>query len=82
MASSIDVPARPRISSRFPPLGWNFAICSTSCLPMSLKSTTTRQAQGSVTMPSNETTTMPASQACLMAPLSASGEEALMTIAS
>ena len=41
-----------------------------------------RQAQGSVTMPSNETTVMPASQASLTALFSASGEAALITIAS
>ena len=44
--------------------------------------TAMRQAQGSVTMPSKETTMMPASQACLIAPFSASGEAALITMAS
>jgi hypothetical protein len=47
-----------------------------------LKSTTTRYAQGSVTSPSKDTTTMPASHAFLTAPFSASGDEALMTMAS
>ena len=41
-----------------------------------------RQAQGSVTMPSKETTMIPASQASLTAPFSAVGEAALRTMAS
>ncbi len=54
---------------------------SISSLPICLKSTAMRQAQGSVTMPSKETTMMPASQASLTAPLSAVGEAALTTMA-
>ncbi len=48
---------------------------------MRRKSTATRQAHGSVTMPSNETTMTPASQASFTAPLRAVGEAALMTMA-
>jgi hypothetical protein len=50
--------------------------------PIFLKSTAIRQAQGSVTMPSKETTMMPASQACLTAPFRAVGDAALRTMAS
>ena len=54
-----------------------------SCIePILRKSTPTMVAHGSVTELSNTTTTIPASQACLIAPFSAVGEEALTTIAS
>jgi hypothetical protein len=51
-------------------------------LPIWWKSTAIRQAQGSVTIPSKETTTIPASQASRTAPFSAVGEAALRTMAS
>ncbi len=51
-------------------------------MPICLKSTAMRQAQGSVTMPSNDTTVIPASQASLTAPFSAVGEAAFSTMAS
>src|SRR6218665_267769 len=72
ISSSTNTPAMPRTSSSFPlnPRLGKYSIC---IWPNCLKSTAMRQAQGSLTMPSNDTTTMPASQACLTAPLSAVG---------
>src|SRR6218665_502921 len=81
ISSSTNTPAMPRTSSRLP-LSPRLAKLSIWIWPNCLKSTAMRQAQGSLTMPSNDTTTMPASQACLTAPLSAVGEAALITMAS